>query len=143
MKYLYSCILWTRISSGICIVSPFSDIVVSDSESVNPFLMCSEFLSLGTTLVSTTMIGYRLYLSADCKLSHPVGCFAHIPRILLESAAAYSVMLLIYGINITTGKHSGYYSPWDKFTGYLEVLIMFVTVCDAHSLKIGYTSADI
>ena len=65
---------------------------------MNELLASGYFLSLSCTISSTLLIVYRIYNSVSTRDSHSKKRFMHIVDVLVQSATAYSFMLLVAAI---------------------------------------------
>ena len=98
---------------------------------LNILLASGYFLSLSSTISSTLLIAYRIYNSFSHQGNHSKKRFLHIVDVLVQSAAAYSLALLVIAIAtvvITSGNH--FTLPMFAVINYEGVaLLFFISVC--------------
>lgn len=90
------------------------------------------FISLGSTVVSTFLIGYRIHFSPSSNLnvssSSLQRVFNHIWILIVESAAIYSLVLLLDAISIVVPSFGELGSPWAEAEYYIESVLIPVAV---------------
>lgn len=63
------------------------------------------FVSFGTTALCTVLIGYKIYSANEAMSGSGIrksnSPFNHIIKVIIESAAIYSLMLLVYAVQAT------------------------------------------
>ncbi|PPQ72177.1 LOW QUALITY PROTEIN: hypothetical protein CVT25_008818 [Psilocybe cyanescens] len=86
------------------------------------------FISLGSTVVSTFLIGYRIHFSPSSNLnvssSSLQRVFNHIWILIVESAAIYSLVLLLDAISIVVPSFGELGSPWAEAEYYIESVLI-------------------
>ncbi|PPQ91226.1 hypothetical protein CVT25_001184 [Psilocybe cyanescens] len=85
------------------------------------------FVSLGTTVTTTFIIGYRIHSAFQVHGSPSRRLFNHIVTIIIESAAAYSLVLILEAIFIVIPLSTVLGSPWSEAVYYFEVIDIVVT----------------
>ncbi|PPQ85202.1 hypothetical protein CVT25_010095 [Psilocybe cyanescens] len=85
------------------------------------------FVSLGTTVVATFIIGYRLHSASRIHLLPSRILYNHIVTIIIESAAAYSLVLLFEAIFIAALPANLIGNSWDESEYYVEVILTVVS----------------
>ncbi|PPQ90918.1 hypothetical protein CVT25_007845 [Psilocybe cyanescens] len=85
------------------------------------------FVSLGTTVVTTFIIGYRIHSTS--QIHHPSSrrLFNHIVTVIVESAAAYSLVLLLEAIIIVVPSIDVLGSPLGEAEFYVEAILTAVS----------------
>ncbi|PPQ89898.1 hypothetical protein CVT25_004841 [Psilocybe cyanescens] len=56
------------------------------------------FISLTTTIITTVLLAYKIHTASSRVISRSKGVFRHAAVVLVESAAAYSFVILIYAV---------------------------------------------
>lgn len=94
--------------------------------------------SLSTTALTTFLIGYRIHKVACMSGSRSKHRLGHIVKMIVESAAVYSLTLIVFSIVVmiqTVGgplrsSPSGY--PEELASIYLQAIAAIVSVCASH-----------
>lgn len=99
------------------------------SSAYDAIISALAFVSLGTTILVTSLIGFKIY-----SITHMTGrtythYFQHVVAIFLESAAAYSLVLLVYAITMADPAFSDMGSGKFLVGYYLQNILNFVAVC--------------
>ncbi|PPQ94336.1 hypothetical protein CVT25_000295 [Psilocybe cyanescens] len=102
--------------------------LTSDANAIlgNNISSALTFVSLGTTVITTFFIGYRIHSVSQLDGSRSNGLFNHIVVIIIESAAAYSLVLLLEAIDIVFPSFSVIGSPLSEADYYIQVILNFV-----------------
>ncbi|PPQ84447.1 hypothetical protein CVT25_012547 [Psilocybe cyanescens] len=85
------------------------------------------FFSLANTIIASSLIGYKIYSASHANDALPAGRFTYVLKILFESAAAYSITILVFAINqvLPATRHVG--SPWSDMGYYLNAIVITVS----------------
>lgn len=85
--------------TGCALVGVTSSNLVTQKQSriFDAILSTANFISVGTTMVGTFLISYRIY-SVRKHTGNSVQRFRHILEIVIESSAMYSLSLLVEAI---------------------------------------------
>ncbi|KAH9476423.1 hypothetical protein JR316_0011998 [Psilocybe cubensis] len=85
------------------------------------------FTSVATTIVTTSLIGYRIQRHfRENRASGSNGTFKHILNIVIESAAIYSLLLLMDAISIIVPPFNELGTPWANVEYYVESILIVV-----------------
>ena len=99
---------------------------------MNSLLTSGYFLSLSCTISSTLLIVYRIYNSFSHQSNHSKKRFLHIVDVLVQSAAVYSLALLVSAIAAVVLITSENYATLPMFAA-LDyeglALLFFISVC--------------
>ena len=98
---------------------------------LNDLLASGYFSSFCCTISSTLLIVYRIYNSLSNRDSHSKKRFMHIVDVLVQSAAAYSLVLLlaaIMGVILITFKDISTVPMFAVVTYGTGVLLPFISV---------------
>jgi hypothetical protein len=77
------------------------------SRILNSLAASSYFLSLSSTVSSTLLLGYRIYNSTSHPGTHYKKKFMHIVDVVVQSAAVYSLALIVVAIGMVVVIISG------------------------------------
>ncbi|PPQ88768.1 hypothetical protein CVT25_008622 [Psilocybe cyanescens] len=121
------------------LVARFGDFEVNTTlfENIETALV---FVSLGTTVMTTFLIAYRINAASLLNGSPSKRLFDRAITLVIESAAVYSLVLLIYAVFTIVPQFLAFGSPVDNAVFYLQVLGMAPTVLMA---RISLTSPHI
>ncbi|PPQ97828.1 hypothetical protein CVT26_012929 [Gymnopilus dilepis] len=98
----------------------------SQVDLLNRLIAAQAFITSATTLASTTIIVYQLYSTTREIPSNSKRLLAHILEILVQSAAAYSLMAIAYAISgVVPQSVNGNEVSWVTATDYIENLFNF------------------
>lgn len=90
------------ISLGIIILdvhTPDAAVITETEAALRNNLQSSEFfITFGTTIITTSLIAYRIYSTARLDGITSLGRFKHIVEVLIQSAAFYSLVILATAI---------------------------------------------
>ncbi|KAH9475588.1 hypothetical protein JR316_0012705 [Psilocybe cubensis] len=81
------------------------------------------FLSLGSTLISTSLIAYKIHISFQLSQSPRKRLFNRVSIMIIESAAPYSIVLLFYAILDILPSQTILASPLIEAGFYLEQVL--------------------
>ncbi|KAH9482016.1 hypothetical protein JR316_0006546 [Psilocybe cubensis] len=84
------------------------------------------FVSLGTTVSTTFLIGYRVHTASRLNVLHRRQAFNYVINMIVESAAAYTVVLLLWAIIIIIPSTSFIQSPFSEADLYIQVVLGIV-----------------
>lgn len=79
----------------IILTQPNTD---ANNELFNNISSALVFVSLGATVITTILIGYRIHISSRSNGQPSKRMFNHIVVLVVESSAVYSLLLLAYAI---------------------------------------------
>ncbi|PPQ93632.1 hypothetical protein CVT25_000818 [Psilocybe cyanescens] len=85
------------------------------------------FVSLGTTVIVTFIIGYRVHSTSRIHHLSSRRLYNHIVIIIIESAAAYSLVLLFEATLGVVPSSVVFGSPWSDAVYYVEVILTVVS----------------
>ncbi|PPQ88319.1 hypothetical protein CVT25_012438 [Psilocybe cyanescens] len=100
----------------------------------NHISSASIFVSLGTTMITTFLIGYRIYSATRANGTPSRRLFHRIWVIVIESAAVYSLVLLVDAICYVNPLFIALRSPLAVVGYYMELVQIFVTVGSLYHL---------
>ncbi|PPQ79200.1 hypothetical protein CVT25_002778, partial [Psilocybe cyanescens] len=112
--------------------------VTSDANAIlfNNILSALTFVSLGTTVITTFLIGYRIYYASRLNSGSPSKrLFNRIAVMIIESAAAYSFVLILDAIFTAVPSSIVVASPLDIADDYVENVLLIVAVRSFHYLS--------
>ena len=120
---------------GIIIFSSAVKLTLSDRQAVilNDLLASGYFSSFSCTISSTLLIVYQIYNSLSNQDNHSKKRFMHIVDVLVQSAAVYSLTLLVAAIAVvvwvTCGDNSSPTVPMNAVLSYeANAILFFVSV---------------
>ncbi|PPQ88151.1 hypothetical protein CVT25_005117 [Psilocybe cyanescens] len=93
----------------------------------NNITSVSIFVSLGTTMITTFLIGYRIHSASRANGTPSRRLFNRVWVIVIESAAVYSLVLLVDSICYVLPSFIVLGSPLDVVGYYVEPVQIFVT----------------
>ncbi|PPQ95162.1 hypothetical protein CVT25_013307 [Psilocybe cyanescens] len=93
----------------------------------NNITSASMFVSLGTTMITTFLIGYRIYSASHANAVPSRRLFNRIWALVVESAAVYSFVLLVDSIYYVLPSFIVLGSPLEVVGYYVEPVQIFVT----------------
>ena len=102
---------------------------------LNDLLACGYFSSFSCTISSTLLIVYQIYNSLSNRDIHSKKRFMHIVDVLVQSAAAYSLTLLVAAIVTVLATSTDNPSPSVAVSIYAVLsyegttILTFVSVC--------------
>ncbi|PPQ74132.1 hypothetical protein CVT25_003590 [Psilocybe cyanescens] len=102
---------------------------ITSDENVKLFNNISSaltFVSLGTTVITTFLIGYRIYSASRSNRSPSKRLFNHIVVMIIESAAAYSLALLFDAIVFVFLSNDMVGSTLDVAEHYVQTVVIVV-----------------
>ncbi|PPQ83689.1 hypothetical protein CVT25_006146 [Psilocybe cyanescens] len=107
------------------LVARFGDFEVNTTlfENIETALV---FVSLGTTVTTTSLIAHRINAASLLNGSSSNRLFTRAVTLVIESAAAYSLVLLIYAVFTIVPRFIAFGSPVDNAVFYLQVLVSTV-----------------
>lgn len=118
------------IAESIFPVTPYIKVT-----SVNKVTGALIFVSLGITLSATLLIGYRVHSTYQLQSSRFRRSFNHIVVMIVESAVAYSVVLLFEAIIVVLPSNAVAQTPVFQAEYYMQVLLLFTSVRILHYLS--------
>lgn len=86
------------------------------------------FMSLGTTVSATFLIGYRIHTTSQTNIFRSKRAYNRIVATIIESSAAYSLMLLLYAMTSVIPPFYTISSPLTEVGYYLAVLLLMTAV---------------
>ncbi|PPQ94732.1 hypothetical protein CVT25_007697 [Psilocybe cyanescens] len=84
------------------------------------------FVSLGTTMITTFLIGYRIHSTSRLHISSSNRLFKRIVVMIIESATAYSFVLLLSSIIFVIPSFNRVESTLDEADYYLDPIVTVV-----------------
>ncbi|PPQ79586.1 hypothetical protein CVT25_003467 [Psilocybe cyanescens] len=86
------------------------------------------FASAGTTVVTTLLIGYRIHLTSRIQVSSSTASskFKHVLRLVIESAAVYSLVVILDAISIVVPPFTNRESPFAEVEYYVESVLIII-----------------
>lgn len=94
----------------------------------NHMSSAAVFVSLGTTLTTTFLIGYRIHTASLLNNSPSRKLCSRIVVIIIESSAVYSLVLLAFAITLVIHVPESAQSLLTEATYYTEGVLLVVTV---------------
>lgn len=85
-------------------------------------------VSLGTTVITTTLIGYRIHTVSRLRGTMSKNTFHHIVVMIIESAAVYSVILVIYAVFAVVPSFDTLDKPEFYAGDYIEIMANLTAV---------------
>ncbi|PPQ92899.1 hypothetical protein CVT25_010454 [Psilocybe cyanescens] len=92
----------------------------------NNILSALTFVSLGTTVITTFLIGYKIYSASPLSRSPSKRLFNCIVKMIIESAAVYALVLLLYAIDIVVPSFGVSGSPMEEAGYYIDAIVTVV-----------------
>ncbi|PPQ82444.1 hypothetical protein CVT25_007242, partial [Psilocybe cyanescens] len=117
---------------GLIVATTFLDIkfclITSEANTIlyNNTTSALTFVSLGTTVIATFIIGYRIYSVSQRRDTSSRRLFNHIATIIIESAAAYSMVLLLDAIIYVVPSLNVLGSPLSQAEYYVGAILTVV-----------------
>ena len=103
----------------------------SQVDLLNRLIAAQAFITSATTLASTAIIVYQIHSTTREIPSNSKRLLAHILEILVQSAAAYSLMAIAYAISgVVPQSVNGNEVSWVTATDYITNLFNFTAVSD-------------
>lgn len=122
--------------SGLAVASTALDLSyggevtsISNARLSNNIASALAFMSLGTTVTSTMLIGYRINSASRLNGARSERVFNHVVVMIIESAALYSLVLLFYAIIIAIPSLNNLKSPLSQIGTYASTALVAVAVC--------------
>ncbi|KAF8886624.1 hypothetical protein CPB84DRAFT_1964531 [Gymnopilus junonius] len=121
--------VWNR--SLRVILLPSVTLFAESAIILNRLIAAGLFLTLGTSVITTLLISYRIYSVAGSKDAFPGSRrrFKHIVEILVESAAAYSAATIMLAIVSVLPQTSSAFAPLLGAQDMISVLYIFTAGC--------------
>ncbi|PPQ90924.1 hypothetical protein CVT25_007851 [Psilocybe cyanescens] len=106
----------------------FSEVTThADANLFNGISSALVFVSLATTVIATFIIGYRIHSASQRHDTSSRRLFNHIATILIESAATYSMVLLLAAIIYVVPSLNVLGSPLSQAEYYVSVILTVVS----------------
>ncbi|PPR06327.1 hypothetical protein CVT26_004658, partial [Gymnopilus dilepis] len=101
----------------------------SESQGIvlNPLIAVQSFLTFATTLASTALIAYQIRTTTREIPGNSKRLLVHILEILVQSAAAYSVVAIAFAISTVVPQTTSNVVPWDAASDYIADLFIFTS----------------
>ncbi|PPQ85448.1 hypothetical protein CVT25_006285 [Psilocybe cyanescens] len=93
----------------------------------NNITSASIFVSLGTTMITTFLIGYRIHSASRANSTPSRRLFNRVWVIFIESAAAYALVLLVDAICYVLPSFTVLGSPLVVVGYYVDPVLFFIT----------------
>lgn len=108
----------------------------SQAKTLNRLTGTISFLTLGTTLVTTALISYRIHSVVNQDLSRGARTrFKNILEILIQSAALYVVVTLASAIVAVVSYPANNFLPLLGAQDYIDTFFIFTAVCACYLLS--------
>lgn len=88
----------------------------------------SILMPLGTTAITTLLIGYRIYSVSNGNHSSSKRLFSFIVLLVVESAAVYAVILLLVAICVVVPSFTLVQSPVFQVKAYAQMVLIITAV---------------
>ncbi|PPQ84812.1 hypothetical protein CVT25_015158 [Psilocybe cyanescens] len=100
--------------------------ITSDANAIlfNNITSALTFVSLGTTVITTFIIGYRIHSASQRHDLSSRRLFNHVVTMIMESATAYSLVLLIEAIIIAVPSVEVLGSPLSEAGIYIQAIVI-------------------
>lgn len=99
---------------------------------INDIVTTLVFVSLGTTLSATFLIGYKIHTASD-NVWRTKARYNRIVTTIVESSAVYSLVLLLSGVAFVIPAFYAVESPLWDVTYYINATLNIVSVCNTHT----------
>lgn len=86
------------------------------------------FTSFGTTVITTSLIAYRLLSAISYRYSSSKKLLKHLLLVLLESASIYSIVILVYAVGYMIPSVLVIGSPLQNEQTYMQVFVSIIGV---------------
>uniref|UniRef100_A0A8H8CJJ2 Uncharacterized protein n=1 Tax=Psilocybe cubensis TaxID=181762 RepID=A0A8H8CJJ2_PSICU len=90
------------------------------------FVGALNLTSLATTITATSMIAFKIHSASRMKGSPSRTLFNHVVIVMVESAAPYSIFLLLEALASFIPTFNNLGTPANDFYGYLDTVMTFV-----------------
>ncbi|PPQ81329.1 hypothetical protein CVT25_015085 [Psilocybe cyanescens] len=101
------------------------------------------FVSLGTTAITTLLIGYKIHSTYRFHDRHFKRLFNHLVIVFIESSAAYSLVLVIDAINVAVPLSQSLGSTLSQMQYYVDAILAIAAVSSCHHLSDNHVSSTL
>lgn len=101
---------------------------------VNNIKTALAFISLGTTVAATSLIGYRIYAS-DTDSRQFKERKRRIMVTMIESSSIYSLVLFLYALTLCIPQFSSVFSPMLEVVYYTSTFLFIVAVSSTFAIS--------
>lgn len=123
--------LFAALFVAVVVDSALISNITSQSQATlsNAIQSAQIFMSLSTTVITTALIAYRIRSTLKLSRTSAKGFFSHVVEIIVESAAVYSIVVLVYAIITVVVQYPQVGSFVAIAGAYLQSIITIVGVC--------------
>ncbi|KAH9478170.1 hypothetical protein JR316_0008623 [Psilocybe cubensis] len=120
---------FVSLEAALCIVATLSDASYNDTfYNIYDYIVGALiFISFVTTVITTFMIGFKIYRASQFRGSPYRKLFNNITVILIESAAPYSIILLLESVTSFIPSYNVFGSKEDISVTYMDAAMSFIT----------------